>query len=295
MRVALLVLAGLLLSSAGVLAADDPCADYRRVLSYSRTADPTPVTLILSDEKTKAEIELRLPRSYTAIRGNLEDGRQCQISLELTWPDLVPGGIVPDDRKRARDRVIGDFPTWRALTIDARIERAPALPWAVPGGYCDARERLAELEGRPFGLRAFDDQFPWPSHRQLDGSYRSMRELVRYPHNVANLFYAIDEPTGENMVRIHCSKGAPRCQLGSQFHGLRTTTFFNGEDLENWRLYRDAVRTFLERHLIRGIPPREMPEPGLHINPSPTRVACMRDQAAHGRLDTEILRRMGLN
>ena len=116
-----------------------------------------------------------------------------------------------------------------------------------------------------------------------------------YPLGIANLFYAVDEPTAENMVRIHCSKGAPRCRIESHFHGFRTTTWFNGEDLEDWRQYRDVVRDFLERRLIRNVPPQEVPEPGLSINPSPTRVACMRDQAAQGRVDPEILRRMGLD
>src|SRR5215217_1280167 len=221
MRLIASTVVGLL--ATGCALADDPCADYRRVLSYSRTADPTPVTLVLDEEKTGAEIELRLPRSFTAIRGNLSDGRQCKISLELMWPALAPGGAVPDDRRRVRDRLIGDFPAWRALTIDVSIERKPALPWAIPGGYCSARERLTEMADRPFALRAFDDQVRWPRHRQLDGSYRPIQELLGYPLNSANVFYAVDEAKTEDMVRIHCSKGAPRCSLEGQFHGLGTT------------------------------------------------------------------------
>jgi len=240
-------------------------------------------------------LNCQLPRSFTAIRGNLSDGRQCKISLELMWPELAPGGAVPDGRRRVRDRLLGDFPAWRALTIDVSIERKPALPWAVPGVYCRARERLTEMADRPFGLRAFDDRIRWPSHRQLDGSYRSMQELVGYPLNSANVFYAIDEAKVEDMVRIRCSKGAPRCGLESQFRDFRTTTLFNGEDLENWRRYRDAVRDFLEQHLIRSVPAQQFPEPGLSINPSPTRVACMRDQAVQGRVNAETLRRMGLD
>jgi|1185.fasta_scaffold88616_2 hypothetical protein len=293
MRLVLSAVIGL--AAIGCAFANDPCADYRRLLSYSRTADPTPVTLILDEEKTGAEIELQLPRSFTAIRGNLSDGRQCKISLELMWPELAPGGAVPDGRRRVRDRLLGDFPAWRALTIDVSIERKPALPWAVPGVYCRARERLTEMADRPFGLRAFDDRIRWPSHRQLDGSYRSMQELVGYPLNSANVFYAIDEAKVEDMVRIRCSKGAPRCGLESQFRDFRTTTLFNGEDLENWRRYRDAVRDFLEQHLIRSVPAQQFPEPGLSINPSPTRVACMRDQAVQGRVNAETLRRMGLD
>ena len=131
MRIAFSIAMGIAASTGCALAANDPCADYRRVLSYSRTADPTPVTLILDEEKTKAEIELRLPRSYTAIWGNLSDGRQCKISLELMWPDLAAGGSVPENRKRVRDRLIGDYPAWRALTIDVSIERSPALPWGT--------------------------------------------------------------------------------------------------------------------------------------------------------------------
>jgi hypothetical protein len=225
----------------------------------------------------------------------LSDGRQCKISLELMWPDLAPGGAVPDERRRVRDRLMGDLPAWRALTIDVSIERKLALPWAMPAGYCSDRERLTEMADRPFDLRAFDDQTRWPSHRQSDGSYRPMQELVGYPLNAANVFYAIDQAKAEDMVRIRCAKGAPRCGLESQFHDFRTTTHFNGEDLANWRRYRDAVRDFLERHLIRSVPAREFPEPGLSINPSPTRVGCMRDQAARGRVTGETLRRMGLD
>src|SRR6476646_9442930 len=118
--------------------------------------------------------------------------------------------------------------------------------------------------------------------------------MVGYPLGIANLFYAVDEPAVEDVVRIRCSKGAPRCRLESHFHGFRTTTWFNGEDLENWRQYRDVVRDVLERRLIPSVPPQEWPEPGLSINPSPTRVACMRDQAAQGHIDSETLRRMGL-
>jgi len=122
-----------------------------------------------------------------------------------------------------------------------------------------------------------------------------MHELAGYPLNIANRYYAVEEPAVEGMVRIHCSKGAPRCRLESHFHGFRTTTLFNAEELENWRQYRDVVRVFLERHLVRNVPPQELPEPGLSINPSPTRAACMRDQAAQGRVGPEILRRMGLD
>jgi hypothetical protein len=201
----------------------DPCHDYGRALAYARSADPEPVHLTLEAERTGAAIELRIPRNYTAIWGNQTSGLQCRIALELMWPELTPGGIVPDSQKRVRDRMMGDTQVWRALTLDIEVERKAWAAWMTPTAYCAARRRRAELPERPFGLRAFDDGRAWPRHRQRDGSYRSVRELLPYPLDRANGFYFVDGDA-QDMISISCSKGAPRCQLHDHVGELRTIT-----------------------------------------------------------------------
>jgi hypothetical protein len=276
-------------------AADDPCANYHTALAYSRTADATPVTLSMIADKTGAEIEFRVPKNYTGNHGNLTSGRQCMIALEMSWPQMSAGGLLSDNERRVRDRMIGDVPAWRTLTIDVSIDHAPWEPWMTAAGYCGDRQRRAERDERPFGLRAFDDGIRWPSHRQADGSYRTMQELVSAPLREANRFYYVDDPDTEQMVDIHCSKGAPRCRLHGHFQGFRTTTFFNAEDLENWRNYRDAVRDFLNKHLVRSKPAQAMLDPGRHINPPSELVACMKDMQTKGSIDAATLERMGLD
>jgi hypothetical protein len=276
-------------------AADDPCADYRRTLAYSRTANPDPVTLTMTEPQTGTEVEFRIARNFTALQGNLSDGAQCGIGFELMWPQMRAGGLVPDKDKQVRDRMIGDMPAWRLLTIDVRVERSPWASWMVPAGYCGESVRRAELADRPFGLRAFDDEIRWPRQRQADGSYRDMQELMSYPLTVANQFYYVDDDNTGRMTRISCSKGAPRCQLHGHFAGFQTVTFFNGEDIANWRDYRDAVQTFLAAHLIRSGPANIPLDPGLHGNPPPALVACMRGMAAKGHIDPATMKRMGMD
>src|SRR4051812_22173134 len=71
------------------LADEDPCANYRRVLAYARTPDPAIATLTLLEPKTGAEIEMKLPRNFIGIYGNLSDGPQCRLSFELMWPQMT--------------------------------------------------------------------------------------------------------------------------------------------------------------------------------------------------------------
>jgi hypothetical protein len=288
----------ILLASAFILPAqadDDPCANYRAALAYSRSSNADPVTLTMTEPKTGAEVEFTVARNFTAIHGNLSSGPQCRIGFELMWPQMTAGGLVPDNDKRVRDRMIGDTPAWRLLTIDVMVDRASWASWMVPAGYCGQRLRQSELAERPFGLRAFDDGRRWPKIRQADGSYRDMQELVSYPHAVANEFYYVDNDDTDRVVRISCSKGAPRCQLHGHFAGFNTVTFFNAEDLQNWRDYRDGVRSFLTSHLVRSVPAKTPPDPGLHSNPAPELVACMRDMAAKGRIDPATMNRMGMD
>jgi hypothetical protein len=270
---------------------DGPCASYAYALAYSRTRDASLATLTLTEPKTGAEIEMRLPRNFTANRGNLTDGEQCQIAVELTWPGMTAGGLLEERDRLVRDRVMGDVLVWRNLTIDAQVNRSPWARWFTPSAYCRLRMKRPELGDRPFGLRAFDDGTPWPRHRQSDGSYRGMRELLPYPLNSANKFYFIDDD-GEQMIRISCSKGAPRCQLHDHFAGFQTTTFLNADDISNWRLYRDGVRRFLNEHTVRRKPATLEVDPGRFGNPDPAFVACMWDMQAS--IGADMLRRMGL-
>src|SRR3979411_2399163 len=108
-RLAALLTTILLLAARMACAEVSPCENYWRALAYARTADPATVTLTLDEEQTKAEIELKIARNYTAIFGNQTSGRQCLIQLELMWPSLMPGGPVPELQKRIRDRMVGDF------------------------------------------------------------------------------------------------------------------------------------------------------------------------------------------
>jgi hypothetical protein len=290
MRIALW-LAFLMLHTVGVAWAQmDPCANYRSVLAYSRTADSSPVNLVLTEAKTGAEIELRVALNYTAIQGNLTDGAQCKIALELMWPQMTAGGLTDEQGRRVKDRMIGDMPAWRALTIDVGIEHKAWARWMIPGGYCRTRMKRTELTDRPFGLRAFDDGIAWPRHRQRDGSYRSVQELLPYPLNAANQFFFIDGD-GDEMVRISCSKGAPRCQMHDHIGTLQTTILFNADDLANWRNYRDAVRQFLTAHSVRA-KAGTLLETGRHIDPAAEYMACM--QSMTDVIGADTLRGMGL-
>jgi hypothetical protein len=285
-----LVSISLLVPTAETWAQNDPCLNYYVALAYSRTKDPTPATLVLIEPKTGAEIEMRLPRNFTGIQGNLTDGIQCKIALEMLWPQMTAGGLVADNDKRVQDRLIGDMPRWRSLTIDVGLDRSPWGPWMTPNRYCRERRQLGELPDRPFGLRALDDGRPWPRHRQSDGSYQSMKELLSYPRNSANVFYFIDDDP-EQMIRIYCSKGAPRCQLEDHFNGFQTTTFIDGNDLANWRTYRDAVRKFLAEHTVRVVPPRVTVDYSQHVGPPGALSACAWDMEQSIGADT--LRAMG--
>jgi hypothetical protein len=275
-----------------LLAEQDPCANYRRDLAYSRTSAASIATLTLHEPKTGAEIEMKLSRNFTAIYGNLTDGPQCRLAFELMWPQLTAGGLTQDDHKRVQDRTIGDAPAMRALTIDVNVERSPWAHWFVPSAYCNDRRRGTEIADRPFGLHALDDGRAWPQRRQQDGSYRSLQELLPYPLNTANRFYLIAEDANE-MIRISCSKGAPRCQLHDHFAGFQTTTFFNADDIENWKTYRDTVRRFLATHTVRVAPPHSPVETGLHASGQTPFGACMRELKSVVGADT--LRRMGLD
>jgi hypothetical protein len=271
---------------------DDPCVNYGRALAYSRTSDAAIATLALREPKTGAEIEIKLPRNFTGVYGNLTDGPQCQLAFELMWPQMTAGGLAQDDQKRVRDRTMGDAPVWRSLTIDVNVERRPWAHWFVPNAYCYERERGTELTDRPFGLRAFDDGHTWGAHRQSDGSYRNMKELLPYPLNEANQFYLLAEDASE-MIRISCSKGAPRCELHDHFEGFLTTTFFNAEEIANWKTYRDAVRQFLAAHTVRITPPKTPVETGFHSDRQAPFGVCMRELKPIVGADT--LRRMGLD
>jgi hypothetical protein len=292
-----LSLLAVLLSFPAILAATtaawadgDPCSNYRQALSYSRTKDATPVTLTLSEPKTGAEVEMRLPQNFTAVTGNLTEGAQCKLAFELLWPQMTAGGLLDDSGRRVKDRVIGDMPAWRSLTIDIGMMREAWAPWMVPARYCNERSRLGELTAMPFGLRALDDRIRWPKHRQADGSYRDMKELLSYPRNSADVFYYIhDDP--DEMIRIYCPKGAPRCELQDHFRGFRTTTAFEGDDLVNWKVYRDAVRHFLATYTVRVTPPRVPADHGVHTNPSGALSACMWEMDKS--IGAETLRRMG--
>jgi hypothetical protein len=252
----------------------DPCGNYHQALAYSRTKDATPATLTLSEPKTGAIVEMRLPRNFTAVAGNLTEGEQCMLAFELLWPQMTAGGLVEDSGRRVQDRLIGDMPAWRSLTIDIRIMREAWAPWMVPAAYCEERSRLGEPAARPFGLRALDDRIKWPKHRQSDGSYRDMQELISYPRNSADVFYYIHDDPNE-MVRIYCTKGVPSCELQDHFQGFRTTTLFDGDDLVNWRVYRDAVRHFLASYTVRVRPPGAPVDHGVHANASGALSACM--------------------
>ena len=286
----LLVIVALSTSTAVVSAQDDPCANYHAAMAYSRTKDATPVTLVLTEPRTGAEIEMRLPRNFTGNRGNLTDGAQCQIAFELMWPQMTAGGLVDENDKRIPDRMIGDVPALRLLTIDIFVVGEPWVPRMLASQYCQQRIQLGELSDRPFGLRAMNDRAAWPQHRQSDGRYRSMQELLPYPHNSANVFFFIDDDP-EQMIRIHCSNGAPRCRLQGHFRGFQTTTFINGDDLANWRTYRDEVRKFLAAHTVRVVPPGRAADHGLHGAPSAALSACMWSMEKSVGADT--LRAMG--
>jgi hypothetical protein len=271
---------------------DDPCANYHRALAYSRTSDAAIATLALREPKTGAEIEMKLPRNFTGVYGNLTDGPQCKLAFELMWPQMTAGGLAQDDQKLVRDRMMGDAPVWRTLTIDVTVERRPWAHWFVPSAYCHQRRRGTELTDRPYGLRALDDGRAWGQHRQSDGSYRNLKELLPYPLNAANQFYLLAEDANE-MIRISCSKGAPRCQLHDHFASFQTTTFFNAEEIANWKTYRDTVRQFLTTHTVRITPPKTSVETGLHSSGQTPFGACMRELEPIVGADT--LRQMGLD
>lgn len=271
---------------------EDPCANYGRVLAYSRTSDAATATLILHEPKTGAEIQMKVPRNFVAIYGNLTDGPQCQLAFELMWPQMTAGGLEKEDQKRTRDRMMGDFPVVRSLTIDVVVQRKPSAHWFVPNEYCFRRGNSRELKDRPYELRALDDGFGWGSHRQSDGSYRNMKELLPYPLNEANHFYFLSEDTSQ-MISIWCSKGAPRCQLQDNFAGFLTTTFFNAEDLADWKRYRDAVRQFLTAQTVRLTPPKAPIETGFHSDRKAPFAVCMRELGAIVGADT--LREMGVD
>ena len=283
-RIATLLAALALLALGIAPAASDPCYNYARDLMYAPGRDTEVVTLILDEEKTRAEIELRIPRNFTASLGNHTSGRQCAISLELMWPSMAPAGLVPESQKRIRDRAIGDFAGWRSLTVQVNIRRSPTASWLVPAHYCTRRARFAELPDKPFKLRALDDGRKWPRHIQRDYAYRNMQELTSYPLNAANMFYFVDGDT-EQMVRISCTKGAPRCQLHDSINGLETIIFLEADDLANWRTYRDEIRNFLAAHVVRHVPPASAPDPGKR---PPAVAECMREMEAIAGPKTQL-------
>lgn len=274
------------------LADQDPCSDYHRALAYSRTSDAAIATLMLREPKTGAEIELRLPRNFTSVYGNLSDGPQCKLAFELIWPQMTAGGLAQDNQKRVRDRMTGDVPAWRSLIIDVAVKRSPWAHWFVPSAYCHQRRSGTELTDRPYGLRAFDDGRAWPRHRQSDGSYRNIKELLPYPLNAANEFYLLAEDANE-MIRISCSKGAPRCRLHDHFASFQTTTFFNAVEIANWKTYRDTVRQFLAAHTMRVTQPTTPVETGVHSSGQTPFGACMRE--LEPLVGSDTLRRMGLD
>jgi hypothetical protein len=283
----------LVLGTTGSLLADqDPCANYYRALAYSRTSDAAIATLTLREPKTGAEIEMKLPRNFTSVYGNLSDGPQCKLAFELMWPQMTAGGLVQDHQKRVRDRMMGDAPAWRSLKIDVSVERSPWAHWFVPSAYCHQRRSGTELADRPYGLRAFDDGRAWSRYRQSDGSYRNVKELLPYPLNAANEFYLLAEDPNE-MIRISCSKGAPRCRLHDHFAGFQTTTFFSAEEIANWKTYRDTVRQFLAAHTVRVVPPKTPVETGSHSSGQTPFGLCMRE--LEPIVGANTLRRMGLD
>jgi hypothetical protein len=261
-------------------------------LAYSRTADAEIATLILREPKTGAEIEIKVPRNFVGIYGNLTDGSQCKLAFELMWPQMTAGGLAKDDQKWARDRMMGDVQVPRSLTIDVEVERKPWAHWSFPSDYCYRRRKSRELEDHPYELRALDDSRPWPAHRQSNGSYRNMKELLPYPLNEANHFYFLVEEQNQ-MVSIFCSKGARRCQLHDNFRGFLTTTFFNAEDIANWKTYRDAARKFLASHTVRFTQPETPVETGFHSDRNTPFGVCMRELGTIVGADT--LRQMGLD
>jgi len=275
-----------------LVAQDDPYANYGRALAYSQTADAEIATLILREPKTGAEIEIKVPRNFVAIYGNLTDGPQCKLAFELMWPQMTAGGLAKDVQKWVRDRMMGDVQVSRSLTIDVMVEREPWAHWFFPSEYCYRRGKSRELGDHPYELRALDDGHPWPARRQSNGSYRNMKELLPYPLNEANHFYFLGEETSQ-MVSISCSKGALRCQLHDNFRGFLTTTFFNAEDIANWKTYRDTVRKFLGAHTVRFTPPETPVETGFHSGRKAPFGVCMRELGTIVGADT--LRQMGVD
>jgi len=81
--------------------------------------------------------------------------------------------------------------------------------------------------------------------------------------------------------------------MRGSFAGFLTTTFFNAEDIANWKTYRDTVRRFLAAHTVRLTPPETLVETGFHTDRKAPFGACMRELGAIVGADT--LRQMGLD
>lgn len=270
------VFAGLLLIFGYAWTTRDPCWNYRGVLQYARSSDSTVVSLKLVDKITEAAIELAVPRAFVRTLGNMSSGSQCAIHLQMFWPSMTSSGHVDEREARILAGKVGDRQLWKSLTIDVWISRDRRIESAVPAGYCYRRARRVELADRPFGLRGFDDGTLWPGYRDKDGTVRSGREYATYPLNKANEFFYIDRNI-DDMIWIRCGQGAARCNLHDRFNGFATKTFFNADDLENWRNYRDTVRSWLKQHLVGVWPAEKAIESGLHVNPPSAYVACMRE------------------
>lgn len=254
----------------------DPCTNYRGALQYTRSPDETPVDLAIRDPQTSAALTLRIPKTFVSNVGNLSSGNQCRIGLETFWPSMSPAGPVDFSKRQVRDRETGDAVKWRPLTVMIGIEPKSHASWFVPGGYCHECTRNTEFAERPFGLRSFDDNRPWPRLRQSNGSYRNLQELTAPPLNRMNRFYFVDGPA-DQLASIDCTKGAVRCTLETGIHGFRATVMFNQDDLAHWRDYQMAARDLIERHTLRLVPAQKSLEAGVAFNPPAALLACARE------------------
>jgi hypothetical protein len=263
-------------SSPRLAVASDVCSNYARDLQYTRSSDPTPVELTIADDDHGAELSLRIPKTFVANVGNLTSGRQCQIALEVFWPDLSPAGPTEFSKRYTRDRPVGNMVDWRSLTIDVWLSPHIRPPWLVPALYCHEKSQNIEAADRPYGLRGFDDGIRWPRRRQADGSYRDLRDLTAYPLNQMNKFFFVDGPV-QQMTRIDCTKGAARCTMEDTILGFEAKTFFNQDDLAHWRDYQTVVREFIASHTANAASARTSPDPGVYAKPAAAFIACMRE------------------
>jgi hypothetical protein len=275
-RVTFSAILWLTLTACGATASDDPCENYVSALAYTRSSDLEPVELTIIDERTSAKLTIKVPKTFVANSGNLTSGRQCQIALEVFWPDLSPAGPSDFKARHVRDRLIGNMLMPRPLTILVQIERREMAKWYATSGYCGERMKWKELEPRPFGLRALDDGSHWPKHIQADGTYRNMKDFASFPLDEADVFYFVDGAVSD-MVRISCSRGAPRCQMETALGGFSSVIFFNQEDLPIWRELRSKVTELVDGYTISKLGSEDGPHANSFYNPDPRRIDCMRE------------------